>query len=175
MDCKQCAENLTAYQDAELSATETEEVLQHLQTCTSCMEELSSLRMASDYIESHAKQLNPDPIAWRLIQARIADMRPSPSPLHHLFLRWRLAAIAGLTFALLSGFGYFQYRQHEQRNLDRYVSKYLQQRNARLSARIAGFSNAPAGVWEEKNPYENNPFIEVKSTPADNPFRLEDR
>jgi anti-sigma factor RsiW len=172
MNCKQCAENLTALLDAELSATETEEALRHLRTCACCSEEFDSLSKTSNYIESHISEINPNPKTWRLIQARIADVKPSVSPFRYFYSRWRFPAIAGLTLALLSGFGYFQYQQYEKRNLERHIAKYLQQRNAWLKVRTASFPESGIPV---ESPYKNNPFIEVKTVPADNPFRLEDR
>jgi hypothetical protein len=171
MDCMQCAENLTAYQDAELSAAEADEVRRHLQVCKSCADELQSLRKASEYIESRIQELNPKPETWNLVRARIADTRIPDSPWRFFSLRRRLATAAMAVF-LVAGAGYMQYRQFERRSLDQYISKYVQERSTRIRIKSV-LSKFETGLIE--NPYADNPFIEFKATPVGNPFRLEDR
>ena len=48
MDCKQHAEDLTAFLDGELSDAESGRMRSHLGTCVSCSEELRSLRETAD-------------------------------------------------------------------------------------------------------------------------------
>jgi hypothetical protein len=172
MDCKECAENLTAYQDNELSSAETEEVHSHLRICQSCAEELSSLHKASEYIDSRIQILIPKPETWRLVQARIDATRVSSSRFHRFSLRWRLAA-AALALFVISGIGYMQYKQFEKRSLESYLTKYSQEREIRMRAKSV-FTNSEKG-FRIKNPYDDNPFIEIKATPVDNPFLLEER
>jgi|WetSurMetagenome_2_1015567.scaffolds.fasta_scaffold209193_2 hypothetical protein len=170
MDCKQCAENLTAFLDAELSPAETAEVGGHLQTCASCADELQSLRKAAEYIESQIREIAPKLETWRLVQARIPTAQ-APHPQFRFFsLRWHLAATMLAVFGIF-GLGYMQYRQFEKKSLNSYVAKYVQERDARMRT-VLKSSDGSVGA---ENTYKGNPFIEVNFTPADNPFLLEGR
>jgi hypothetical protein len=170
MNCKQCTENLTAFLDAELSPAEAAEARCHLQTCTSCAEELQSLHKAAEYIESQIKEIAPKPETWRLVQARISTAQ-APHPQFRFFsLGWHLAATMLLFFGIF-GFGYMQYRQFEKRSLDSYIAKYIQERDARIRAVLTSSGSSVA----DENTSRGNPFIEVNFTPADNPFLLEGR
>jgi hypothetical protein len=170
MDCKQCAENLTAFLDAELSPAEAAEVSCHLQTCASCADELQSLRKAAEYIESGIKEIAPKIETWRLVQARISTAQVSHPQLRFFSLRWHLAATMLAVFGIF-GLGYMQYRQFEKRNLNSYIAKYTQERDARIRAVLT----SSGGSVGAENTYRGNPFIEVNFTPADNPFLLEGR
>jgi hypothetical protein len=170
MDCKQCAENLTAYLDTELGAAEAVEVRGHLQMCASCTDELQSLRKAAEYIESQIREIAPKPETWRLVQARIS-MAQAPHPQFRFFsLRWHLAATMLGVFGIF-GFGYLQYRQYEKRSLNSYIVEYTREREARIRTIL---TSAGSGVKVEYT-YRGNPFFEVNFAPADNPFLLEGR
>lgn len=172
MDCVQCAENLTAYLDAELSTTESEEVRSHLQVCASCTNDLESLRKAAEYIGSQIKELIPKPEAWRLIQTRISTEQATRSQFHFFSLRWHLAATMLVVFGIF-GFGYMQYKQFEKRILESYVTKYTQERDTRI--RVKKVLTGARNDADFENTHGDNPFIEVDYTPADNPFLLEGR
>ncbi len=171
MDCKQCADNLTAYQDEELSAAEAEEVRSHLQHCSSCTDEWRSLKKASEFIDSRIQELDPKPETWNLVRARIADGPIPDSPMRFFSLRWRLAASALAVF-LIAGAGYLKYRSFEKHSLDQYISKYVQERNSRIRIRLA-LSEFKTGLTEKR--HLENPFIEIKANSMENPFRQEDR
>ena len=165
MDCKQCAEDMTAFMDGELSAADSEQMRLHLGACPACSEELSSLRETADFVESHNKTLKLHPGSWNLVRARIlTESAPAPSRFW-LPGRWRLAMGALVLFAAL-GFGYLQYQRNQDRNLDIYMSDYVKQRQA-----------APEIVLPpQEDPYGNNPFVDIKFTDsAINPFLPEGR
>ncbi len=172
MDCKQCDDNLTAYLDAELNAVEAAEVRSHCQACASCADELQSLRKAAEYIESQTREIDPNPHAWRIVQARISAAQAPNPQFRFLSLRWYLPAAMLVAFGIF-GFGYMQYRQYEERILNSYIEKYTQERDARI--RVKTVLTKPDSSARFENAYEGNPFIEVNFTPADNPFLLEGR
>ncbi len=172
MDCKQCSEDLTAFLDGELNKADSEQVRLHLGACVSCSEELHSLRETTEFVESHNRKLEPDAASWNLVRARIATPDTVPSPGFWILNRRRLALA---TLAIVAAFaaGYMQYEQAQKKNLDKYISEYVQQRDAQLKAQPVndwGDINSPT-----ENPYADNPFIETKADTADNPFRSEDR
>jgi hypothetical protein len=141
--------------------------------CASCSDELRSLKEAADFIESHRSDLEPRPESWNLVRARMAsaDSRFFP-PLQLLApSRWRIAAAALALIAALA-LGYQQYQQFQRRSLDQYISQYIREREAhRQPQSILG---GPETNPQIQIPYADNPFIEVKATLADNPFRSED-
>jgi hypothetical protein len=66
-----------------------------------------------------------------------------------------------------------QYQMIQRKNLDGYISQYVQEREMRIRANTirTGTEVKP----QVENPYANNPFIEIKATVDDNPFRSEAR
>jgi anti-sigma factor RsiW len=172
MDCNQCSEDLTAFLDGELSKADSDQVSSHLDFCISCSEELRSLRETTEFVESHNCKLEPDAASWNLVRARIAAQKIAPSPGFWILNRRRLALA---TLAILATFAtvFIQHEQTQRKNLDKYISEYVQQREDQLKAQPVdtwGDINSPA-----ENPYAGNPFIKIKATTADNPFRSEDR
>ncbi len=163
MDCRQCAEDLTAFLDGELSEASSGQVQSHLQTCTSCSEELRSLQEAAEFIESHNRRLDPRAGSWNMVRARIR-MEKASSPSHSwLSNRWRLA-VAALALVAAFATGYMQYQQTQKRDLDRYLSEYMQQRQILVNSQTVN------------DPNDDNPFIEIKEIQGPvNPFRSEDR
>ena len=172
MDCKQCAEELTAFLDGELSKADSERVKFHLGACVSCSEELRSLQETTQFVESHNRNLEPGAASWNLVRARIAAPDIA-SPVGFWALNRRRLALATLAIMAAFAAGYMQYEQIQRKNLDKYITEYVQQRDAQLKAQ-------PANAWGDinsptENPYADNPFIEIKANTADNPFRSEDR
>lgn len=157
MDCTQYAEDLTAFLDGELNSVESERVRSHIQSCTHCFEALRSLREAGAFVVSHSRELDPRPESWNLVRARIHESTIDASSRFWRFNRWRIAMAATAIVAALA-LGYAQYRQIQSQNLDRYITQYVQQRDAQISARA-----------------ENNPFMEVNGIFDGNPFQSEDR
>ena len=176
MDCKECTDQLTAFLDEELSAREAEQIKSHLSACKSCADEWGSLRDSKEFIESRVHDLAPRPEAWNFVRARIS-MDQAPPPAFHFFAlnRWRVAmATAVLIFA--AGLGYFQYQQVQKKTLDRYVSQYIQEREARWQAKVVLTTAQPdTADFDQANPFADNPFVEIKATVSENPFRSEDQ
>ena len=162
MDCKQCAEELTAFLDGELSTANSERVKSHLRTCIPCSEEVRSLQEVGDFVESNSRVLDPRPESWNMVRARIYQEIPESSSRDWMSQRWRFAIAA---LAVLAAFviGYGQYIHIQQRNLDRYISQYVRERETHRTQA------------QNDNPETYNPFIEVKAPVSENPFRSEDR
>ena len=168
MDCKQCAEDLTAFLDGELSAADSERVRSHLGSCPSCSHELGSLQETANFVETHTRTLELRPGSWNLVRARITtENAPAPSRFW-IPNRWRLA-MGALALAAVFGLGYLQYQRIQERNLDLYISNYIEQRETQMEAPQVMFSGT------EENPYGNNPFVEIKASFNGNPFRSEGR
>jgi anti-sigma factor RsiW len=175
MDCKECTDQLTAFLDAEMSAQEAEQMRSHLSACKSCADEHLSLRDSKEFIESHVHDLEPRPEAWNLVRARISANPPSPSAFHLFALkRWRVAMATTALALAVSGLAYLQYQQNQEKTLERYVSQYIQERQARWQAPVLA-NTEPGTDFDETNPYADNPFLEIKATVSDNPFRSEDQ
>jgi anti-sigma factor RsiW len=176
MDCKECTDQLTAFLDAELSAQETEQIRSHLSACKSCADEWLSLRDSKEFIESHVHDLEPSPEAWNMVRARIS-VKPTAHPPSHFFApnRWHVA-VATLALVAATGLGYFQYQQIQKRAaLDKYISQYIQERQAQRPVRPVLADTQSGADSDEANPFADNPFLEIKATASDNPFRSEDR
>jgi hypothetical protein len=170
MDCKQCAENLTAFLDGELRDSNSAEMRLHLNICPSCTDELRSLKEAADYIESHYRDLEPRLESWNMVRARLSAA--DSSAWFHFFAsnRWRIA-MASLAIVAALGIGYLQYRQFQTRNLENYITQYIQDREARSRAQSIQW-NAKANSQIEI-PYADNPFIEISAASTENPFSSE--
>lgn len=161
MDCNRCVEDLTAFLDGELNAADSERIRSHLDGCASCSEELRSLREISVLVESHNRELEPRSETWNLIRVQLMAEPAADSAPASWFRSWRLAA-AALVAAIIMTLGYVQHREAENRDIAKYMSNYIKQRETlRLTSRSA-------------TPYESNPFIKARATVGDNPFRSED-
>jgi anti-sigma factor RsiW len=172
MDCKRCAEDMTAFLDGELSDADSRGLRSHLDACASCADEMRSLKEAADFIESHRNDLEPRPQSWNLVRARISSSGAFPPHRFPALGRWRIATAALALMAALA-LGYMQYQQIQRRDLDRYMSQYIHEREARAQARSIPTATGVPGIGM---PYPDNPFAEVKViTTADNPFRSEER
>jgi anti-sigma factor RsiW len=156
MDCRQCRDDLTAYLDGELNPADSAEVRSHLETCTSCADELRSFQHAADFVESHKRELELSPGSWNLVRARISSSNSLPSSRFLVPNRWRFA-FASLAIIATVALGYFWYQQAQERNLDAYISQYIRIRESRQHFQ------------------PENPFMEVSANLDANPFRSEDR
>jgi hypothetical protein len=171
MDCKQCAEDLTAYLDGELDSAASRLVQAHVAICASCTEELRMLRETVEFVESHNRELEARNGSWDLVRARItADAAVRPTGFWDLG-RW--VAVAAVVLLTAMALGYMQYQQMQRRNLDRYMTEYVHQREVQIKGRpvLAGTGIVTPG----ENPYAGNPFVEIKARVPNNPFRSEDR
>jgi len=172
MDCRECSDQLTAFLDEEIGTQEAEQIRSHLSVCKSCTDEWLSLQESKELIESHVHELEPRPEAWNLVRAQISLNTTASSRL--FTVRWRVA-MATLALIAATGLGYVQYQQIQKRTLDKYVSQYIQEREARWKARPVLADTQPGTDFDETNPYADNPFLEIKATVSDNPFRSEDQ
>jgi anti-sigma factor RsiW len=163
MDCRQCSDNLTAFLDGELDAADLERVQSHLAACLSCSEELTGLRETTGFVESHCRNLEPRPESWRLIRSRIGEAQAPSASLGSLFSRFRWAT-AFTVIAAIFAFGYVQYQQVQKKNLDRYISQYIEERKSQITRQLT-----------VESPYEGNPFMEARATVIENPFLSEGR
>lgn len=174
MDCKRCSEELTALLDGELNAEDSDEVQLHAASCRWCAAELKGLRELGDFLDTHRRDLEPRAGSWNLIRSRIEQPELPRFGLHGWRRSWRLAS-ATLALATMVAFGYLQYRQTQSRDLDRYVSQYLHDREIQLQARPVSITPAAGAPAQFEDPYASNPFADVKAVLTDNPFSSEDQ
>ncbi|MBN1568234.1 MAG: zf-HC2 domain-containing protein [Acidobacteria bacterium] len=171
MDCKQITEDLTAYLDGELSETYSAQVKSHLASCASCADQMRSLQEASDFIVSHAKELNLRPGSWNAVHDRIA-VEKAPSIFDFSFLpRWRTAFAAAACMAIIA-LGLLWYQQIEESKLNAYISQYMEAREASRSFQRAGTESDAR--FASGDLVVDNPFMEAKVGLDFNPFRSED-
>jgi len=143
----------------------------HLDGCPSCADELSCLKEASDFTESHHKELEPRPESWNLVRARLS-VADSSTWLHFFApIRWRIA-MCSLAIVAALGMGYLQYEQFQRRNLEEYITRYMQDRETRSLMQ-------PVELKAEANsqieiPYADNPFSEIGAASEENPFSSEE-
>jgi anti-sigma factor RsiW len=173
MDCKQCAEDLTAYLDGELSPNDSAQVKSHLAVCASCADEMRSFERAADFVETHRLELSLRPGSWNAVRAQLPVEKASPSLFGFAASnRWR-AAFAAVACIVILTVGYLWQQQIQERSLNAYISQYIKAReagrlfNTSIAGIDAGFGSRPFAA--------ENPFIEAKVGPDFNPFRSEDR
>ncbi len=172
MNCTRYAEELTAFLDGELSPADSERIRSHLSACAFCSYELRSLREAASLIRSHRRELEANPVTWRLVRDRIAAPRESSRLFHFAAPCRRLLALATAAIVTLIALGTFQYRQVQRRNLEHYINQYIQDRQAPRPY-------PPVFIGPEIDPpnqnyRSSNPFAEFEYALTDNPFRLEE-
>jgi anti-sigma factor RsiW len=167
MDCKECAENLTAFLDGELRASNSAEIQRHLDICPSCAGEMRSLKEAVEYIESHYRDLEPRLESWNMVRARLSA--EDSKAWFHFFApnRWRIV-MASLAIVAALGIGHLQYQRVQMRDLQNYISQYIQEREARSQAQSVQW-NAEANFQIEA-PFDDNPFVEISAVSVENPF-----
>jgi hypothetical protein len=172
MNCQECFENLTAFLDGELTSSDLAQMRLHLDTCLSCADELRSFKEAANFIESHPKELEPRLESWNLVRARLSVSDPAPAGFAFFAPnRWRMA-LASLAIVATLGIGYLQYQQIQKRNLENYITQYMQDREARSQAQSVQW-NAESNAQIESLDADN-PFIETSATSEENPFSPEE-
>jgi hypothetical protein len=120
---------------------------------------------------------------WNNLRARISEM-PSPTgpPGFFRFLvlnRWTAAAatVAATVVLALGLWGYLQHQQSE-RELQSYMSEYIEMRNITERLHSLDRVEAAPGTPEPsvlRAVYDENPFAASRSVSFDNPFRSEER
>ena len=171
MDCERCAEDLTAYLDGELSAAGVQQIESHLGVCKACADELRSLQEAALFVESHIREIEPSSETWNLVRARISNQSSSPSLFRFLVPNGWLTAAAALAVIAALALGFWSYMRHEkdQRVLEEYMSQYIHAREEQEQIRRFAVTGS------ESDLHADNPFVEIKYTSFDNPFRSENR
>ncbi len=172
MDCKHCAENLTAYLDGELDRAEAARVRDHAEACPACALELRGLQASAALIAGHARELELSPASWNAVYDRISHAEPKS-----LFRPWALGrwsrAFAVLAVAAACALGYLWYQQGQRQTLNAYINQYIQAREARRPLHAMNGGGAlPFGAG---NPFAENPYGKNSPESDVNPFRLEDR
>jgi len=184
MDCELCSGELSAYLDQELSETRAAQLIKHVQSCNHCAADLERLRQAKVLVENHIGELELRPEIWQSVRTRIAGMEaPDPSAGFFSFLfasRWRAAAATAVV-ALALAVGLWQFLQFRQarKDLQQYMSDYIQARQTQGQAQqlpgaeMAGNASNADMVHIR---YMDNPFVFNQSEDfQSNPFRTEDR
>ncbi len=167
---------MTAYLDGELPPSAASQIQAHVQGCKPCTEELRSLEESAAVFESGVRELELRKEVWGHVRARISLESPAARPgWMQLFLGYRrLAAVTALAAAVVLAVGIWGYRQHQadQRGLELYMTDYLQHRQLREERR----TKAPQVLMPPDVPDDmTNPFVTIRATMTDNPFRQEAR
>jgi anti-sigma factor RsiW len=183
MNCRQCSEDLTAFIDGELPGSDAEHLRLHLEMCPPCNAEYRDLSASADFVDTHARDLEPMPEIWNNLRARISEM-PSPANSGGIFQfltvnRWA-AAMATLAATVVLAIGIWGYQQHQatEREFETFVNEYLVQRSVaeRIHAlQIRQTRNIiPTG---ELTPaaFLENPFAEGRAKSMTNPFQSEEK
>ena len=176
MDCRKCAEDMTAFMDGEISPSDSARMQLHIDACPACAEEFAGLREAAELVDSYHRRVDVGPGAWDLINARITRIGPGSrrGRLDLLFVRrWSPAfamalAVLGLVIGLWS---YYRYQESE-RALRSYMAEYVREREAREQMhRLMSARDGDARFEYSDFRDEENPFVVVHNTNEDNPFR----
>jgi anti-sigma factor RsiW len=186
MECEQCRDELTAYLDGELSEARARDVKVHTESCRSCAAELRALKDSAEFVESRVHTVELRPVVWQGIRGRISAME-APEPTVGLigFIemhRWVIATTAlAAVFALMIGFWSYMRYEQSQKQLDRYMNAYIQQRETRNASitpvpKVTPEQEAAPGIISPlvyRGDYDGNPFLQIDSVPESNPFRME--
>ncbi len=172
MDCRECAEDMTAFMDGEIPSSDVARMQSHIDACPACAEEYMSLREAAELVDSHHRRVDLGAGSWDLVNARIG-LRSGHTWLGHLTIRSWIPAftmalvILGLAVGLWS---YYRYQESE-RALQSYMAEYVREREAREQMyRLRSVQDGSA-PFEYSDLRDENPFVVVRHTDEDNPFR----
>jgi hypothetical protein len=165
MNCKECAENLTAYMDDELLESDSRKVAKHIDHCPPCAEEYQSLRKAGAFVVSHYEDLDLEPGKWDSLRDRLRE-EDKPRPIWGGFPWLQTAAAAAATLLLVVGGWRFVEGRRTEAALQDYMSQYIQSRSALVgrgeipqsSRRHPEFSQNPF-VDEDEMIENRNPFL----------------
>jgi anti-sigma factor RsiW len=173
MDCRQCQDEMTAYLDGELPPATSELVRVHVERCQFCADEFQGLEESSAFIDTRLNALELRPQIWGHVRARISAEPAGARPgLLGVFLghRWVVATATLAAVAILAlGIWSFRQRQVDQRDLEQYMSDYLQFREQQEQRKQPRLLVPPQDLPEDSG----NPFMSIRATMIDNPFRQE--
>lgn len=173
MECQICAENLTAYLDAELPQEESAQLAGHLQSCRLCREEFDSMVVARQLTDFHLPEIELQPATWNQIERQIRSLRPArvPSPLRSwtpavarpALARAAVVAILGL-IALSVYVAWPSLSPHD--DVERSLLAYVEQMEAKerehtdIFASTDGFFATNPFATEDRPRGSHNPFTE---------------
>ncbi len=175
MDCKECCSEMTALLDGELSQPLGLEVRSHIDACPACTEELIVLRQAADFVGTHYRKISPDPAGWDGVRTRLDT--PVATRQHGRwtlpFVRWQPAIAIALTgFGVMIGLWSYQRQVESRRDLERYMTQYVQTRTAQEQAHRRHASHLTGGrAGYRDSQRSENPFLLIHQTADGNPFR----
>lgn len=182
MDCRQCADDLTAFMDGELDSTRAGEINAHLEECPYCAGEYQSLKASASFVEANAIPLVPKAESWHMLHTRLSlpEEEQSQYSLLEFLGRFRvLSAATLLAMAALSlGFwGFLRYRR-DQMDLERYMNAYIEVRERQ--EQLHKQQSTPVALdaqpgRDQLSDYRDNPFAAYESTSFENPFQAEDQ
>jgi hypothetical protein len=171
---------MSAYLDGELARTRVEQIRIHTERCSGCAAELHELELSYRFIEGHTRQMDARGKIWGHVRARISQQMPAARPgLLQFLLANRLLTAAAMTavVAVLSVgiWSFMQYRETEQQ-LEQYMGEYIRIREMQEQAHRFPAVNLtrPRRDFMYLN-QEDNPFMTIRATSSDNPFRTEGR
>lgn len=180
MDCRQFQDDMSAYLDDELPRSRSEQVRVHIGSCRACLQELKDLEESVLFIETNSRELEPGRQIWAQVRSRITTFQPASRPAGFLqFIlghRW-LAATAGLAVVAILTTGIWNYteRRRSEAELRQYMTNYIQVRETRDQGPVyPGIKTAPGTRYVDLD-YTENPFVTVRATSYENPFRSEGR
>lgn len=177
MECQICAENLTAYLDAELSQEESAQLASHLESCRSCREEFDSMVFARQMTDFHLPELELQPATWNQIERRIRSVRPARTAAPRPLRSWtpaiarpalaRAAIVAILGLVALSVYVAWPSLAPNE-GVERSLQAYVQQMEAKerehndidIFASNDGFFATNPFATEDRHHRSHNPFTE---------------
>jgi anti-sigma factor RsiW len=167
---------MTAYLDGELPPSKAAHIRAHVEGCLPCAEEIYLLSETDALVREHHRKLEPNPGGWGRVHARIARFDTGLRiRIWEAILRrgWLpVATAAGLALGLaLGALGYYRHVAAEE-SLRSYMADYVRTREAQEWRDRTAVERPPAGrvrsLDEERS---DNPFLLVRETTDDNPFR----
>lgn len=184
MNCKSYHSELTAYLDGELDDGRTAQVASHLEQCGRCARECRELRDSATFVSAHSRSLEPGDEMWNNLRIRLAELPEREEDSSGWMPSWwiggrRLAAWSSLAATAALAFGFYSYFSHleSQKTLEHYMWRYVQERELQAFGLPARLDAAYGPIQEEafRQPWGANPFMELESGEAVNPFRVVDQ
>lgn len=164
MECQDCSSQLSALMDDELSSLQTQEVEEHLDTCSSCSDEYESLRISYLLVD----RLPEDallPLPWEQINRHVlVPSRPRGGLWRDLFFPGSWVPLGAGAFSLLLCIALLIPSRVENLQLSQALEAYEEQREAEQAQFMR------VGLVSEID--LPNPFT-VPYRPAKNPFIME--
>jgi len=175
MECQICAENLTAYLDAELPQEESAQLASHLESCRPCREGFDSMVLARQMTDFHLPEIEMQPATWNQIERQIRSVRPARTAVPWPLRSWtpvvarpalaRAAVVAILGLVALSVYVAWPSLAPSE-DVERSLLAYVQQMEAKelehtdIFASNDGFFATNPFATEDRHHGSHNPFTE---------------